>query len=84
MTIDPKGDFLRAVEEAASRSRDIDELAAVIRSLPGVQSVEVGDYLVKTEPPMRELAIQYRTTQVIADITLHHDGTLTVRSLHDR
>ncbi|MEK7996182.1 MAG: hypothetical protein AAB403_20475 [Planctomycetota bacterium] len=83
MTPDPKGGFLQALEEAARQSRDIDELAALLRAFPEVHSVEVRDYLVKTQPPIRELAIHFQNTRFVADITLHPDGSLTVRGLHD-
>ncbi len=88
MTGGPTGGLLHALEEAARHARDIDHLAALIRAEPGVQAVEVSNYLVKTEPPMREVVVKFRsaaspTLELIADITLHHDGTLSVRGLHD-
>ena len=83
MTTDPKGGFLHVLEEAARHYRDIDELAARLRAIPEVHSVEVRDYLVKTEPPIRELAIHFRNTRFVADITLLPDGSLAARGLHD-
>ncbi|MEY4168770.1 MAG: hypothetical protein RIR52_2594 [Acidobacteriota bacterium] len=83
MNDDPKGGLLHALEEAARHTRDIEELAALLRALPGVHSVEVRDYLVKTEPPIRELAIHFQTFHLVADITLHLGGSLAVRGLHD-
>jgi hypothetical protein len=83
VTTDPEGGFLQALEDAARNSRDIDGLVALLRALPEVHSVEVRNYLVKTEPPIRELAIQFRTARFIADITLHPDGSLTVHGLHE-
>lgn len=82
MSNESTGGFLQALEEITRQSRDIEELAALLRELPGVHSVEVRDYLVKTEPPIRELAIEYQTMRFIADITLHADGSLSIRGMH--
>lgn len=83
MTEESEGGLLRAIEEAAGRARDVDELAAQLRALPEVTSVEVGDYLVKTEPPVREFAIQLENTHVVADVAEHPDGTFAVRGVHE-
>lgn len=56
MTTNTKGGFLQVLEEAASHSHDIDELAAHLRALPEIRSVEVRNYLVKTDPPIDEQA----------------------------
>lgn len=83
MTKEVDGGLLRAIEEAAHRAHDVDELAEHLRALPEVSSVEVGDLLVKTEPPIHEFAIQLENTRVVADVAEHPDGTLAVRGLHE-
>ena len=83
MAVDPQAGLLQALEEATRHARDVDELATLLRTLPGVESIEVRDYLVKTEPPVRELAIRSQTTCLVVDIAVHPDGSLTVRGLHD-
>lgn len=45
MNNDPKSGLLNALEEAARHTHDIEELADLLRALPGVHSVEVRDYL---------------------------------------
>jgi hypothetical protein len=48
----------------------------------------VSDYLVKTEPPLREFVVVLRRTDgaeetQVVDIRIGHDGTMSVEGVHD-
>jgi hypothetical protein len=76
------------VAEALRQVGSVEELAAWLGAQPDVRSVTVSDYLVKTEPPLREFVVVLRRTDgaeetQVVDIRIGHDGTMSVEGVHD-
>jgi hypothetical protein len=55
---DAIGELERALPGVAGNARSLDEITAWIRAQPGVTSVELGDYLLKSNPPQRDFVIE--------------------------
>lgn len=85
MNTESAGGLREAFGQAARQARDITELAALLRARPEVEQVEVRDYLVKTAPPMVEVAVWLRGGEwpLVADIVLQPDGSMTLHGIHE-
>ena len=46
---------------AISSARSLDEIEAGLKSQPGVISVQLADYLLKSNPPQRDFIVEFRT-----------------------
>jgi len=55
------GELARALTGVADGARSLDEIAAWLRAQPGVESVELADYLLKSNPPQRDFIVEYGT-----------------------
>jgi len=55
---DPIGELAKALAGVADNAHSLDEIAAWLRSQPGVTSVELGDYLLKSNPPQRDFLVE--------------------------
>ena len=69
----------QAVAQVLRSARDVDDAAESIRGLAGVESVEVGDYLMKSEPPRREIVIRLRDGELVAEVAVEPSGSLVHR-----
>lgn len=74
----------RVVQESGS----LRELERRLSSQRGVQSVSTSDYLVKTEPPLRELTVGFMlddgsTVTKVMDIRVHRGGSLELAGVHE-
>ena len=74
----------RVVQEIGS----LGELEKWLRSQRGVQSISTSDYLVKTEPPLRELTVSFKlddgsTVTRVMDIRIRRDGHLELAEVHE-
>ena len=49
--------FARAADAAITTSASLDAIAAVLATEPGVVSVRVADYWLKSNPPRRDLVV---------------------------
>lgn len=84
MTVDhERAALLEWLEEAARTCASPAELASAVCALPGVESAAVRDRLVKTAPPMQEVAIQLGPRWVVVDVVLDPGGGLRIGDLHD-
>jgi hypothetical protein len=52
--------FARAADAAITTSASLEAIAAALASEPGVVSVRVADYLLKSYPPRRDLVVEVR------------------------
>jgi hypothetical protein len=50
-----------ALVAAVARARSLDDIVGWLKSQPGVKSVEVAAYLLKSEPPQRDLMVECGT-----------------------
>jgi len=68
--------------------RSLEELEDWLRSQHCVESVKTADYLIKTEPPQKELLVTFKmddgsTLTKVIDIILYPDQTLGLGGLHE-
>ncbi len=66
----------------------LEELEGWFNSQKYVESVKVTDYLVKTEPPQKELLVTFKmddgsTVTRVIDIILYPDQTLALSGIHE-
>jgi hypothetical protein len=52
--------FARAADAAITTSASLEAIAAVLATEPGVVSVRVADYWLKSNPPRRDLVVEVR------------------------
>jgi hypothetical protein len=57
---DAIGELAQALPGVADNARSLDEIAAWLRAQPGVESVELADYLLKSNPPQRDFIVACR------------------------
>jgi hypothetical protein len=55
---DAIGELAKAMPGVADNARSLDEIAAWLRAQPGVESVELGAYLLKSNPPQRDFLVE--------------------------
>jgi hypothetical protein len=55
---DAIGELAKAMAGVAGSAHSLDEIAAWLRAQPGVTSVELGDYLLKSNPPQRDFLVE--------------------------
>ena len=58
---DAIGELAKALPGVANTARSLDEIEAWLRAQPGVTSVELGDYLLKSNPPQRDFLVECTT-----------------------
>ena len=51
--------FQANLATAISRARSLDDIKAYLKSQRRVQSVELADYLLKSNPPQRDLIVEF-------------------------
>jgi len=86
----PAGDasaLKTALAPAVERSGSVEAFADWLRSRQQVEAVDVSGYLVKTEPPQREVTVLMRTggagtARWSLDIAVQTDGSLCLRRIH--
>jgi len=66
----------------------LEELEGWLSSQHCVESVRTGDYLIKTEPPQKELLVIFKmddgsTVTKVIDVILYRDQTLGLGGLHE-
>jgi hypothetical protein len=74
--------------DVVSRLGSLEKLRQWLMSQPCVISVELEDYLIKTNPPQRQFRVEFRmddgsTTVKAIDISVAEGQELRFRSLHD-
>jgi hypothetical protein len=57
---DAIGELAKALPGVAGNARSLDEIATWLRAQPGVESVELSDYLLKSNPPQRDFIVACR------------------------
>ena len=55
---DTIGELAKALSGIANNAHSLDEIAAWLRAQPGVTSVKLGDYLLKSNPPQRDFLVE--------------------------
>ena len=68
--------------------KSMEELEGWLRSRPYIESVNKADYLIKTEPPQKELQVRFKmddgsTVVKVLDILLYPDQTFGLSGLHN-
>jgi hypothetical protein len=53
-------ELAKALPDVADNARSLDEIAAWLQAQPGVESVELADYLLKSNPPQRDFIVACR------------------------
>ena len=76
-------EFGRVIEETKS----LDDIEDWLRSQPYIVSVKTASYLIKTEPPKKELIVTFRfdsssTVTKVIDITVYPDQTFSMSGMH--
>lgn len=51
----------KALSAAIANARSLDEIEAWLKSQPGVRSVQLANYLSKSNPPQRDFIVQFGT-----------------------
>jgi hypothetical protein len=54
------GELARSMPGVADNARSLEEIAVWIKAQPGVTSVELGEYLLKSSPPQRDFLVECR------------------------
>ena len=67
--------------------KSLDDIEDWLRSKPYIVSVKTAGYLIKTEPPKKELVVTFRfdnssTVTKVIDITLYPDQTFSMSGMH--
>ena len=57
---DAFGELATALRGVADNAGSLDEIAAWLRAQPGVESVELADYLLKSNPPQCDFIVSCR------------------------
>jgi len=79
----------RDLPEAVDAARSLEEIGGWLRSQPGVRSVELSDYLLKSHPPQRDFVVELdgeagtRLRKVVNVVDLG-DGRFEFRTLRNR
>ena len=79
--------FARAADAAIATSRSLEAIAAALATEPGVVSVRVADYLLKSYPPRRDLVVEVRgggpgpTVRVIVQLDELDERRYTLHAL---
>jgi hypothetical protein len=58
---DAIGELAKALAGVAGSAHSLEEITAWLRAQPGVTSVELGDYLLKSNPPQRDFLVECAT-----------------------
>jgi len=53
--------FEKALGAAVADARSLEEIEAWLKSQPGVESVRLADYLLKSNPPQRDFDVEFKT-----------------------
>ena len=74
--------------DIVQRMGSLEELEDWLRSQHCVESVRTADYLIKTEPPQKELLVTFKmddssTVTKVVDIILYRDQTLGLGKVHE-
>lgn len=78
----------KSLADVVARMKSMEELEAWLKSRPYIESVNKADYLIKTEPPQKELHVRFKmddgsTVVKVIDILLYPDQTFELAGLHD-
>jgi len=70
------------------RIASLEELEGWLRSQRCVESIGTSDYLIKTEPPRKEMLVTFKmddgsSVTKVVDITLYPDESFGLAGLHD-
>jgi hypothetical protein len=52
--------FQKTLAAAVDSARSLDEIEAWLKSQQGVKSVQLADYLLKSNPPQRDFIVEFR------------------------
>lgn len=79
----------KALAEVVARARSLEEIEAWLNSQPSVKSVELANYLLKSNPPQRDFILELRTNddssiKKIVNIIHLNDGRFKFNQLRDR
>lgn len=78
----------KSLANVMQQTKSLEELENWLRSQRFVKSVRLSNYIIKTEPPQKELLVVFKMddgssiTKVI-DVKLHHDQILELAGFHD-
>jgi len=80
--------FTELLADVVARTNSIEALEAWLTSRPYIESVKKVDYLIKTEPPQKELHVGFKTDNgstvlKVLDIVLYPDQTFRLAGLQD-
>lgn len=81
--------LMETLGETVKQSRSFEELETFFKSQHYVKSVKATDYLIKTNPPKKELQVTFKLnngssiTKMI-DITLYPDKSIGLASIHEQ
>lgn len=83
----PGDEFDRIIRQAVEQGGSVDDVVARLRTLEGVASAEARGGLVKTEPPIIELAVSFARApgpaeNRVYDIVQELDGSLRLSGSH--
>lgn len=77
-----------SLAKAIAGAQSLDEIAEWLKSQPGVESVQLANYLAKSNPPQRDFIVEFRTgndstTKKIVNIFDRGNQQFEFRKLRD-
>lgn len=80
--------FTAILYRALQGMKSLNEIEDWLKSQPCVLSVKTSDYVIKTEPPQKEIFITFRrdngsTVIKAIDVILHSDQIFSLGRMHD-
>jgi hypothetical protein len=88
ISVEELGGLTKTLANVVAGVKSMEELEVWLRSRPYIESVNKADYLIKTEPPQKELQVRFKmddgsTVVKVLDILLYPDQTFGLSGLHN-
>ena len=80
--------FAKTVSDVLPRIDSLENLESWLKSQPCVAAVSTADYLIKTEPPRKEVSVTFKmddgsTVEKVIDVILYPDQTFGLAGVHE-
>lgn len=80
--------FIKSLDDVLRRIDSLENFEDWLKSQPCVVSVCIAEYLIKTEPPRKEVSITFKmdtgsTVMKVIDIILYPDQTFGLAGVHE-
>jgi hypothetical protein len=80
--------IIKTLDNVLRRASSLEDFESWLRSQPGVMSVGTADWLIKTEPPQKEVSVVFKmddgsTFTSVIDVILYPDQTFGFAGVHE-